>query len=236
MMSMNRRDLIRQGAFGLAATGLASLTLRTDAAPTDATADVHDFQAFLDKNGVPQVQPAGKWSPSHEDILGPFFLQGAPFRGKVTPPFEPGDLLVVRGRVWGYDTKKPISSAVIDVWQADAAGKYDLDDPRKPPAVSQFRNRIRLLTDETGFYEYETIRPAPYKIGPQTYRPAHIHYMIQARGYSKLITQLYFKGDKHLASDRWASKSNLIAVPQTVKVEKASYQRTTFDIVLGRSG
>ena len=78
MMSMNRRDLIRQGAFGLAATGLASLTLRTDAAPTDATADVHDFQAFLDKNGVPQVQPAGKWSPSHEDILGPFFLQGAP--------------------------------------------------------------------------------------------------------------------------------------------------------------
>ncbi len=146
-MSMNRRDLIRQGAFGLAATGLASLTLRTDAAPTDATADVHDFQAFLDKNGVPQVQPAGKWSPSHEDILGPFFLQGAPFRGKVTPPFEPGDLLVVRGRVWGYDTKKPISSAVIDVWQADAAGKYDLDDPRKPPAVSQFKNRIRLLTD-----------------------------------------------------------------------------------------
>jgi protocatechuate 3,4-dioxygenase beta subunit len=228
--------MFRQGAVGLAATGFASLTLNANAAPTDATADVHDYQAFLDTKGVPKIAPAGKWSPSHEDILGPFFLQGAPFRGKVTQPLEPGELLVVRGRVWGFDTKKPIANAVIDVWQADAHGKYDLDDPRKPPSVSQFRNRIRLVTDETGFYEYETIRPASYQIGPQRYRPAHIHYMVQARGYAKLVTQLYFKDDKHLASDPWASKSNLIIDPQRIKVGKASYQRATFDIVLASAG
>ena len=234
MSKLNRRQLIQHGIYGLAAGGFVSLTLRADAEPTEATRDVHDYQAFLDENGIPKVQPAAAWERSYEDILGPFYLSGAPFRGKVTPPLEPGDLLVIRGRIWGHDVKKPLANALLDVWQADANGRYDMNDLRNPPPRGEFKNRIRLVADETGFYEYETIRPAAYRIGRgrQAFRPAHIHYMVQAPGYKKLITQLYFKGDPYLKVDRFARNSNLIIQPQLVKVPAGSYQRGTFDLVL----
>jgi len=236
MTNLSRRQWMQHGVFGLAAAGASGLVLQSDAAPTDETPDVHGYQQFLDEQGIPRVRPAGKWEPSHKDILGPFHLAGAPFRGKVTPPLEPGELLVVRGRVWGFDTKRPIPSAVLDVWQADARGRYDLDDPSRPPQRSEFRNRIRLVTDETGFYEYETIRPAPYRVGQDAgaYRPAHIHYMVQAPGYAKLITQLYFQGDRYIKTDRWASNSNLIIRPQKIKLPRGVYEQGTFDIVLAK--
>lgn len=236
MSGLSRRQLVYQGLAGLAAGGIGTLALRADARPTDATRDVHDYQAFLDTSGIPEVEPAAKWEPTREDILGPYFLKGAPFRGKVTPPMEPGDLLVMRGRVWGFDTKKPVANAILDIWQADKSGRYDLSDPRNPPPRREFRNRIRLVTDETGFYEYETIRPGAYRIGPGPtgFRPSHIHYMIQARGYKKLTTQLYFSGDKHLKADPWASRSNLIVQPQEIKVDAGTYELGTFDIVLSR--
>jgi catechol 1,2-dioxygenase len=235
MSNITRRQLFRQGLGGLAAGGMAALTLRADAGLTEATEDVHDYQASLvAEKGQPRIQPAEKFEPTHPDILGPYHLKGAPFRGKVTPPMEPGELLVMRGRVWGFDTKKPLANALLDVWQADAKGNYDLTDPRNPPKRQKFRNRIRLVTDETGAYEYETIRPGSYRIGagPRGFRPAHIHYMVQARGYKKLITQLYFAGDKHIKTDRWASKSNLIIKPEKVKTANGSYDLGTFDIVL----
>ena len=232
---ISRRSLLRTGAFGLAAGGAAVLTLRADASPTKETADVHDYQSFLNEQGIPQVAPAGKWEPSYQDILGPYHLAGAPFRGKVTPPLEPGKLLVIRGRVWGFDTKKPIPNALLDVWQADAKGNYDLDDPAKPPKKADFKNRIRLIADETGYYEYETIFPGSYKVGLEAFRPAHIHYMIQANGYRKLVTQLYFKGDPHISRDRTASKSNLVIETEKVQTEHGPFDLGTFDIVLAKA-
>jgi len=233
MSRLSRRNLMRGGLFGLAAAGAGGLVLRADAGPTPATEDAHGYEEFLKANGEPRIQPTGKWAPTGEDILGPFYVEGAPFRGKVTPPLEPGELLVIRGRVWGYDTKKPLPGATLHVWQTDAKGRYDMDDPRHPPARSEFRNRIRLVTDETGFYEYETIKPAPYRVG-RGFRPAHIHYMIEAPGYRKLITQLYFKGDPRIAKDRFARDSELIVDPATVSNDNGEYLRGTFDIVLER--
>ncbi len=234
MTDLNRRRVLCQGLLGLAAAGHGSLLLSEEAAPTDATPDVHDYQAFLDKKGIPQIQPAAQWEPTHKDILGPFFVKGAPFRGKVTQPLAPGTTLVVRGRLWGHDTKKPVSNAVLDVWQADDQGRYDMTNPANPPTWHEFRNRIRLVTDETGYYEYETIRPAAYRVGGGV-RPAHIHYMVQAPGYGRLITQLYFKGDPNIQRDRWARQSNLLIEPRVRKVKGGSYQLATFDIVLARS-
>lgn len=234
MFPIHRREILGQGAAGLAVAGAAALTLRADAAPTNATPDLHKYEDFLDAQGVPRVAPAEKWEPSYQDVLGPYHLAGAPFRGKVTAPLEPGETLVVRGRVWSYETKKPIPRALIDVWQADAKGNYDMVDPRQPPKWAAFRNRIRLLSDETGYYEFETIKPGRYRVG-SGYRPAHIHYMLQAPGYRKLITQLYFKGDPHIARDRSARKSNLIIDPETVKVAGGKFLRGTFDVVLKRA-
>ena len=237
MTGFNRRQLLHHGLTGLAAAGVGSLTLQASATPTTETQDIHNYQDFLDKNGIPQVQPAGEWEPSHKDILGPYFLPGAPFRGKVTPPLEPGNLLVMRGRIWGHDTRKPVINAVLDVWQADVQGRYDLNDPNNPPKRSDFKNRIRLVTDETGYYEYETIKPGAYRIGPNSkdFRPAHIHYLVQAPGYRKLITQVYFQGDPLISNDRWASKSNLVIPLMKTKSKRGSYQQGTFDIVLAKT-
>jgi protocatechuate 3,4-dioxygenase beta subunit len=232
-MSIDRRELMRKGVIGLAAAGVAGLALRSDAQPTPETEDAHDYLSYVDV-AKPSIQPAQKWAPSHEDILGPYYLPGTPFRGKVTAPLEPGSPLVMAGRVWSFTTGKPITNAVLDVWQADNNGQYDMVDPRNPPKKEQFRNRIRLVTDETGYYEFETIKPSPYKLDPNgnRYRPAHIHYLVQAPGHNRLITQLYFAGDKYLESDPWASKSDLIVDLETTKVAGGSYTHGVFDIVL----
>jgi protocatechuate 3,4-dioxygenase beta subunit len=216
-MSIDRREMMRKGALGLAAAGVAGLSLRADAHPTTETEDAHDYLGFVDTAAV-TIEPSQKWAPTHEDILGPYYLPGTPFRGKVTAPLEPGSPLVMAGRVWSFTTRKPITNAVLDIWQADNSGQYDMVDPRNPPKREQFRNRIRLVTDETGYYEYETIKPAPYSIdaNAERFRPAHIHYLVQAPGHKRLVTQLYFTGDKHLKSDPWASKSDLIVDLKTV--------------------
>ena len=111
-----------------------------------------------------------------------------------------------------------------------------MNNRNNPPEWKDFKNRIRLKVDETGYYEYETIKPAAYGIGGGQSRPSHIHYMIQAPGYKKLITQLYFKGDPHIKTDSFtgggAANSNLIIETEKVKVKGGSYQLGTFDIVL----
>ena len=152
MADLNRRQMIQRSFCGLAAGAFGTLTLDAKAAPTPETPDVHDYESFLDKKGIPQVAPAAKWEPTFKDILGPFHVAGAPFRGKVTAPLAEGDPLVIRGRIWSFDTKKPVSNAVLDVWQADAHGQYDMKNRNNPPAWKDFKNRIRLVVDETGYY------------------------------------------------------------------------------------
>src|SRR5690242_20739286 len=97
--------------------------------------------------------------PTESDVLGPYYRKGAPFRAKISPPFASGQVMVIRGRVWGFDTKRPLPRTTLELWQASAEGHYDNDDPSHPPAPKQFVNRARLITDETGFYEFETIHP-----------------------------------------------------------------------------
>src|SRR5207237_1991392 len=129
---------------------------------------------------------------------------------RVTPPLEPGTVLLISGRVWGADTHKPLPNTVIDIWQANQQGRYDNDDPKNPPAANVFKNRARLITDEQGYYEYETIHPGAYRIGPNAWRPPHIHYMVRHPNYRQLVTQLYFRGDQHQAQDQFIRQSLII--------------------------
>ncbi len=92
-------------------------------------------------------------------------------------------------------------------------------------------NRARLVTDETGYYEFESIHPAPYQVGKNAWRPAHIHYLVRAAGYKSLITQLYFKGDPHNKTDEFIKESLIIEV-RTQKTRNGSYEAGVFDIVL----
>jgi len=124
---------------------------------------------------------------------GPFYTDNPPIleAGQLAMPDEPGDRMIISGRVFNLDCSQYIPNAVVDVWHANAAGAYDNDG---------FNLRGQVLTNEQGFYLFETIKPGKYQNG-SSFRPAHIHYKITAPGFPTLTTQLYFEGDEDLTSD-----------------------------------
>jgi len=232
--SVNRRDALRMGLVSFAGLKVGELILRADALPTETSGAIGDYGAYLrsapSKSSAPN-RTSEHLVPTEDNILGPFYRSGAPFRAKITPPLEPGDVVVVTGRVWGHDSKKPLSNVTIDIWQANAKGRYDNDDPAKPPKKGVYLNRARLVTDENGYYEFETIHPGQYQIGSNVWRPSHIHYMVACPGYKTLVTQLYFEGDPHNKTDQFI-KQSLIRSFRKVKVGAYSYETANFEIVL----
>jgi len=239
-MPVSRRDFFLKG--GLAAAGSAGLVLRADARPTLPSGTLNHYPEFrkILHAGLPDSGPLpgdtgqslpATTKPTEENILGPYYREGAPFRAKVTPPLEKGTVLSIRGRVWGFDTKKPLPGVVLDIWQANADGRYDNDDPAKPPANGIYLNRTRVLTDETGYYEFETVHPGPYKIGPDAWRPSHIHYMVRKAGYTSLVTQLYFEGDRFNKTDEFI-KPSLVIPLNRAKVGGQVIETGVFDVVL----
>jgi catechol 1,2-dioxygenase len=234
---LSRRHLLGRSATGLAALGAGTLTLRAGAAPTESSGDLGAYGGYLkEKPPAKTAPPVAKrdFTPTEDNILGPFYRERAPYRAKVTPPLAAGTVLLVGGRVWGADTRAPLAGATIDVWQANTHGRYDNDDPRRPPAPDVFRYRVRLVTGEKGAYELETIHPGRYQIAPDVWRPSHIHYMVRAPGYKTLVTQLYFKGDPMNAKDQFIKPSLIIPLAPE-NGDGGSYERGTFDIVLARA-
>lgn len=128
---------------------------------------------------------------------GPFYTANPPeiVNGQLAASNEPGDRLVISGRVTNLDCTEFIADAVIDVWHADDSGAYD---------NVGFKLRGKTKTDEQGFYSFETIKPGKYLNG-QEYRPSHIHFKITAPGKPVLTTQLYFAGDTSIPNDAAAS-------------------------------
>jgi catechol 1,2-dioxygenase len=232
MAQHDRRSFFRLATVGLASTGATSLVLRAGEQPTPASGDLGDYALAMADEAV--IPAGAAFRPTEDNILGPFYRAGAPFRAKITPPLIEGKPLLIRGRVWGQDTRRPLVSAVLDIWQADKNGRYDNDDPNKPPAKGVFVNRARILTDENGYYEYETIHPGRYQIGKDTWRPSHIHYLVQAAGYRKLVTQLYFRGDPMNEKDQFI-KDSLIIDLEDVQTDQGVYEAGVFDIVLAKA-
>lgn len=250
MPNESRRNFLRNGLFGLAAAGTAGLTLRAGAEPTPSSGGLGEYADFLRRESrstnsatattakgvdidIAEISTPAEFKITQDNILGPYHRKGAPFRAKITPPMVDGKALLVNGRVWGFDTKKPLHNVVIDIWQADHHGRYDNDDHRNPPKAGVFRNRARVITDEQGYYEYETIHPGRYLNGRE-YRPAHIHYFVRSEGYKPLITQLYFKGDPKNDIDAFI-KPSLIMDIQTLEGETGEYEFLTFDLVLAKA-
>lgn len=169
---------------------------------------------------------AEKSGASQSSIQGPYYIPGSPIVGSHGPvPMrddEPGERLVIRGRVQSADGT-PIPGALIDHWQADSSGYYSHFHPSTPDG----NLRAKFVTDEEGRYEIETVAPAPYMIphdGPSgrlleaagwhPWRPAHLHYFVDAEGHNRLTTQLFFAGDEWLGSDvAGADKPDLTLQP-----------------------
>jgi protocatechuate 3,4-dioxygenase beta subunit len=107
-----------------------------------------------------------------------------------------GEIIHVRGRVLAEDGTA-ISGAVVEVWQANAHGRYDHErDTNNPrPLDPNFQGRAELLTDQRGEYRFKTIKPGSYPAGGSWMRPPHIHFKVSRRGYHEVTTQMYFAGD-----------------------------------------
>jgi catechol 1,2-dioxygenase len=137
---------------------------------------------------TPDAPAQGACFPTRADVLGPYFLAGAPMRMAIADPSEPGERLTLTGRIRGPDCAAPLEGVGIEVWQADRDGNYH--------TVDRLRGRATTLAD--GMFRVETVRPGNYLQGTG-YRPAHVHFTFARPGYKTLTTQIYFSDDAYLA-------------------------------------
>jgi protocatechuate 3,4-dioxygenase beta subunit len=231
MIDTKRRIFLQQAGIGLAAIGVSGLVLRSDAQPTQAVSRDQSERILIQmgtmKNGANSA--ASELKKVTPFPYGPFYRTGAPFRGKLSLPGEAGTTFVLSGRVWAFDTKRPLPGVVLDFWHVDMQEKYS-------NGTTDFRNRGRLISSETGAYELESIRPIPYRPNPQGapdfWRCAHFHLVAVCPGYQPLITEIHFQGDLK-KSDPMYRVENAIAV-EDKKVNGVAFQSGVFDVVLER--
>jgi catechol 1,2-dioxygenase len=135
------------------------------------------------------------------DILGPFYRPGAPLRNNLRLPGSSGAPIVLKGIIFKEDGKTPVNNAFVEIWHCDEHEVYD-------NASDDYNYRGALKTKADGKYAFKSILPVPYKADPNSeasWRPAHIHMRVSVPGQQDLITQIYFKGGKHVETDTWAS-------------------------------
>jgi protocatechuate 3,4-dioxygenase beta subunit len=125
--------------------------------------------------------------PTPPNELGPFYKKRAPETAMLRASGDPGMPLSVSGQI--LDTRgEKLPSAVVEVWQTDHLGHYDLDG---------YRYRAKLPADGSGNYRFESVIPGHY---PDRVCQ-HIHYLVTAPGHKPLVTQLYFATDPVFEGD-----------------------------------
>ena len=232
-MNSKRREFLQQSGMSLAAAGVAGLVLRADALPTrSAPGTDEEAGRILIQMGPPskEFMPVkGELKKTTPVVAGPFYRPGAPFRAKLSAPGEPGTTFVLTGRVWAFDTKRPLPGVVLDIWHVDMQMQYS-------DGVKDLRNRGRLVSSETGSYEVESIRPIPYRPNPSGapdfWRCAHFHLLAVRPGYKPLVTEIHFKDDPR-KTDPMYRPENAIAVERHTSNGK-SFETGVFDLVLER--
>lgn len=109
-----------------------------------------------------------------------------------------GERILVHGQVMD-ENARPVSGTLVEIWQANAGGRYrHKKDGYLAPLDPNFGGCGRTITDDTGHYQFLTIRPGayPWPNRANDWRPMHIHFSIFGHGFGqRLITQMYFEGD-----------------------------------------
>jgi hydroxyquinol 1,2-dioxygenase len=155
------------------------------------------------------AKPAGA---TEATVFGPFYVPDAPAceDGADIAGDAPGEPLAVDVRVLSEDGT-PVPGARVDVWQADDDGLYDV---QIADLGARRRARATMRTDAQGRLRFRTVVPVAYRIptdgpvgellcasGRHPWRPAHIHFKIEAPGHQRLVTHLFIDGDRWLDSD-----------------------------------
>ncbi|MGO7275236.1 6-chlorohydroxyquinol-1,2-dioxygenase [Rhizobium leguminosarum] len=166
---------------------------------------------------------------SESTVLGPFHVADAPElpMGANICLDQKGEDMVIGGRILDTDGR-PISNAVIDVWQANDEGFYDVQQKGIQP---DFNLRGVFRTGADGRYWFRAVKPKYYPIpddgpvgkllgalGRHPYRPAHLHYIIKAEGFEALTTHIFDPVDPYIHSDAvFGVKESLLAKFQPVE-------------------
>jgi protocatechuate 3,4-dioxygenase beta subunit len=154
--------------------------------------------------------------PTHEQMEGPYFKPNSPLRTDLVTPGSPGTPLTVSGYVFGRNCV-PLSAVLLDFWQADASGAYDM---------AGYAFRGHQFTDATGAFVLRTIVPGLYPG-----RTRHIHVKVQAPGEPVLTTQLYFPGEPRNGTDALFDPALLMNVR-----DAGGRRQGAFDFVLDVAG
>ncbi|HTU55967.1 MAG TPA: dioxygenase [Acetobacteraceae bacterium] len=176
----------------------------------------NEFIALSDSIGLSmqvlatsQPKPPGATIPT---LIGPFFLADAPIfpSGADISGGAQGQPLLVHGRT--LDTAgNPIPGTVLNVWHSDERGLYDVQDNFDP---SRMWGRGRIQGDAEGRYSFWSVLPTPYPAPMDAalgdfimnttkcfWRPAHLHFALEAPGADSLMTHLFVRGSSHIEDD-----------------------------------
>ena len=194
---------------------------------------------------VDAISHGGGDDVTESAVLGPFFRENAPkkkrgesisMRGEADGPS-----VLLHGKVTGADGK-PVVGAVINVWETGPEGMYEQQDPDQP----DMNLRGQFQTAEDGTYQIRAVRPVSYPIpydgpagdilqmmGRHPNRPAHIHMIIEAPGYQRLVSQLYDKTDPYIDSDSvYSVKGSLLLDFEKAPAEAETEFIGEHDVVL----
>ena len=153
-----------------------------------------------------------------------------------------GERIIVTGRVMDEDGR-PIPDTLVEVWQANAAGRYiHVVDQHPAPLDANFTGAGRCVTDANGIYKFTTVKPGayPWRNHANAWRPQHIHFSLFGPSFlTRLVTQMYFPGDPLIPLDPIAQA---VGDPRAVERMTATFDLETtvpewalgyrFDIVL----
>ena len=156
-------------------------------------------------------------------VLGPFHVSDAPRypNGANICLDGKGEPMLVTGRVTDTDGR-PIAGALLDVWQANDEGFYDVQQKGVQPDMNL---RGVFTTEADGSFWFGSVKPRFYpipddgpvgqllrRLGRHPNRPAHIHFIVGADGYEPITTHLFTPDCPYLQSDAvFGVKQSLIA-------------------------
>lgn len=182
------------------------------------------------------AEPVLALSPTPSEVKGPFYpiwvqkdknfdlthMQGQ--TGKAL-----GQVITIQGQVLDQ-LGNPIEDALVDLWQANAAGRYRHPRDSNPaPLDPNFQGWAIVPSGKQGQFLFKTIYPGAYPASRNWTRPPHIHFKVSKKGYREIVTQMYFPNhplndsDLLLQDKTQAEQKLMIATLMDEKPEKYQY-------------